>query len=242
MKSHANPFHGLMKLRLQWKLSLAFLMMAPLIAAAGGAGLVFISKISASVDSIAQASAPIVGQATPMPTVPRPDYIPQPEGAVGPVVVERTPARGEELDRISRLHDNLLGVRRCKRLDAEAPAIMESLARFQGEIRRCPVLFAQLDQVWQRRALLALKPDQMRLLEDTHRAFLREGYFANLVLVEDVPFTVKREDVLSKCGWSPFEGTTFRSRIASTWVNGQLVWDGSKLVGEPAGQRMTYDR
>jgi methyl-accepting chemotaxis protein len=64
MKSHANPFHGLMKLRLQWKLSLAFLMMAPLIAAAGGAGLVFISKISASVDSIAQASAPIVGQAT----------------------------------------------------------------------------------------------------------------------------------------------------------------------------------
>ena len=57
-----------------------------------------------------------------------------------------------------------------------------------------------------------------------------------------MPFTVKREDVLSKCGWSPFEGTTFRSRIASTWVNGQLVWDGSKLVGEPAGQRMTYDR
>ena len=74
------------------------------------------------------------------------------------------------------------------------------------------------------------------------RGFLREGYFADLVLVEDVPFTVKREDVLSKCGWSPFEGTTFRSRVASTWVNGQLVWDGSKLVGEPAGQRMTYDR
>lgn len=81
-----------------------------------------------------------------------------------------------------------------------------------------------------------------QLFDVEERGFLREGYFADLVLVEDVPFTVKREDVLSKCGWSPFEGTTFRSRIASTWVNGQQVWDGSKLVGEPAGQRMTYDR
>lgn len=81
-----------------------------------------------------------------------------------------------------------------------------------------------------------------QLFDVEERGFLREGYFADLVLVEDVPFTVKREDVLSKCGWSPFEGTTFRSRVASTWVNGQLVWDGSKLVGEPAGQRMTYDR
>ncbi len=81
-----------------------------------------------------------------------------------------------------------------------------------------------------------------QLFDVEQRGFLREGYFADLVLVEDVPFTVKREDVLSKCGWSPFEGTTFRSRIAATWVNGQLVWDGSKLVGAPAGQRMTYDR
>jgi dihydroorotase len=81
-----------------------------------------------------------------------------------------------------------------------------------------------------------------QLFDVEERGFLREGYFADLVLVEGVPFTVKREDVLSKCGWSPFEGTTFQSRIASTWVNGQLVWDGSKLVGQPAGQRMTYDR
>ena len=43
------------------------------------------------------------------------------------------------------------------------------------------------------------------------------------------PFTVRREEVLSKCGWSPFEGATFRSRIAATWVNGALAWDGEKL-------------
>jgi dihydroorotase len=81
-----------------------------------------------------------------------------------------------------------------------------------------------------------------QLFDVSQRGYLREGYFADLVLVEDVPFTVKREDVLSKCGWSPFEGTTFRSRIASTWVNGQLAWDGEKLVGSPNGQRMSFDR
>ncbi|HTM71414.1 MAG TPA: dihydroorotase, partial [Luteimonas sp.] len=74
------------------------------------------------------------------------------------------------------------------------------------------------------------------------RGFLREGYFADLALIDDVPLTVRREDVLSKCGWSPFEGMTFRSRIASTWVNGVLAWDGAKLVGTPNGQRLRFDR
>jgi dihydroorotase len=80
-------------------------------------------------------------------------------------------------------------------------------------------------------------------LFDVHgRGFLREGYAADLVLVDDTPFTVQRADVLSKCGWSPFEETTFRSRIASTWVNGELVWDGRQLVGKPQGQRLAFDR
>lgn len=80
-------------------------------------------------------------------------------------------------------------------------------------------------------------------LFDVHeRGYLREGYRADLVLVDDTPFTVQRSDVLSKCGWSPFEGTTFHSRIASTWVNGQLVWDGAQLIGEPMGQRLEFTR
>ena len=81
-----------------------------------------------------------------------------------------------------------------------------------------------------------------QLFDVEGRGFLREGYAADLVLVEDTPFTVQREDVLSKCGWSPFEGTTFHSRIASTWVNGQLAWNGRQLVGDPAGQRLTFTR
>lgn len=80
-------------------------------------------------------------------------------------------------------------------------------------------------------------------LFDVHeRGFLREGYWADLVLVDDAPFTVQRSDVLSKCGWSPFEGTTFHSRVASTWVNGRLAWDGAQLVGTPQGQRLRFAR
>jgi dihydroorotase len=81
-----------------------------------------------------------------------------------------------------------------------------------------------------------------QLFDVKARGFLREGYFADLVLVDDTPFAVERSQVLSKCGWSPFEGTTFRSRIASTWVNGRLAWDGARLVGDPGGIRLEFER
>ena len=81
-----------------------------------------------------------------------------------------------------------------------------------------------------------------KLFDVEGRGFLREGYAADLVLIDDTPFTVRREDVLSKCGWSPFEGRTFHSRIASTWVNGVLAWDGARLVGAANGQRLAFAR
>jgi dihydroorotase len=81
-----------------------------------------------------------------------------------------------------------------------------------------------------------------QLFDVRERGFLREGYFADLVLVDDAPLTVRREDVLSKCGWSPFEGSTFHSRIGATWVNGMLAWDGNALVGGPQGARLAFDR
>ncbi|MBB4126066.1 dihydroorotase [Xanthomonas translucens] len=80
------------------------------------------------------------------------------------------------------------------------------------------------------------------LFDVQQRGFLREGYHADLVLIDDTAFTVRREDILSKCGWSPFEGRSFRSRIAATWVNGELAWDGTRLVGSPNGQRLAFDR
>ena len=75
------------------------------------------------------------------------------------------------------------------------------------------------------------------------RGFLREGYFADLVLVDaDAPYTVRREDVLSKCGWSPFEGERFRSRVAATFVNGAMAWDGTRHVGPVGGRRLEFAR
>ncbi|MEO1203097.1 MAG: dihydroorotase, partial [Pseudomonadota bacterium] len=71
------------------------------------------------------------------------------------------------------------------------------------------------------------------------RGYLREGYFADLVLVDmAAPWTVSAANVLYKCGWSPFEGTTFRSCIVETFVNGRSMWRGGAVAGTPAGQRL----
>ncbi|HLU13565.1 MAG TPA: dihydroorotase [Arenimonas sp.] len=75
------------------------------------------------------------------------------------------------------------------------------------------------------------------------RGFLREGAYADLTLVQpDAPWIRERGQVLSRCGWSPFEGRRFRSRVAATWVNGQLAWDGRQLVGAPNGRRLEFAR
>jgi dihydroorotase len=66
------------------------------------------------------------------------------------------------------------------------------------------------------------------------RGYIREGYFADLVLVDmEKPFTVTPENTLYHCGWSPFLGFRFSSSIVSTWVNGQLVFDGKKIIECP---------
>jgi dihydroorotase len=81
------------------------------------------------------------------------------------------------------------------------------------------------------------------LFDVKERGFLREGYAADLTLVDpNRPHTVRREEVLSKCGWSPFEGYTFGSSIVATFVNGQRVWDGSKVDDGVRGQRLAFDR
>jgi dihydroorotase len=75
------------------------------------------------------------------------------------------------------------------------------------------------------------------------RGYLREGYFADMVLVNlNDPWTVTKENLLYKCGWSPFEGTTFRSRVISTWVNGRKVYHDGQIIEAGAGQRLTFDR
>ncbi|MCW5568741.1 MAG: amidohydrolase family protein, partial [Dokdonella sp.] len=75
------------------------------------------------------------------------------------------------------------------------------------------------------------------------RGYLREGFAADLVIVDpNKPHTVTREEVLSKCGWSPFEGTTFRSSIVATFVNGLLGWHAGCLDDSVRGQRLAFAR
>ncbi len=82
-----------------------------------------------------------------------------------------------------------------------------------------------------------------RLFDVHERGYLREGYHADLVLIDpDSPNEVKREEVLYKCGWSPLEGMQLRSRVAATFVNGRLVYDGKRIVGDPIGERLRFDR
>ena len=74
------------------------------------------------------------------------------------------------------------------------------------------------------------------------RGFLREGSHADLVLVDpNRPQCVRREDTLSRCGWSPFEGETFRSSIHSTFVNGRRVWHDGGFDQSPLAMRLAFD-
>jgi len=75
------------------------------------------------------------------------------------------------------------------------------------------------------------------------RGFVREGYFADLVLVDlNQSWKVEKNNILYHCGWSPFEGTTFQSSVKSTMINGQWVYQNGQLTGIKSGQRLTFDR
>lgn len=75
------------------------------------------------------------------------------------------------------------------------------------------------------------------------RGFIREGYYADLVIVNPgLPWNVKKENILYKCGWSPFEGTNFKSRITHTFVNGQLVYNNFKVKDIKCGERLVFER
>jgi dihydroorotase len=80
----------------------------------------------------------------------------------------------------------------------------------------------------------------------TDRGYIREGYKADLVLVNpDAEWTVTGENILYKCGWSPFTGDSFKSHVTGTWVNGVKVWDGTKILtenGNHAGERLQFNR
>ncbi len=81
------------------------------------------------------------------------------------------------------------------------------------------------------------------LFQIKDRGYIKKGYKADLVLVDaNAPWTVTKENILYKCGWSPFEGATFKSRITHTFVNGMLAYNNFKFTTKPKAERLTFNR
>ena len=75
------------------------------------------------------------------------------------------------------------------------------------------------------------------------RGYVREGYYADLVLIDpDRPTKVTPSSLYAKCHWSPFEGHTFRSAVDTTIVNGTIVYADGELTGHIPGQRLAFNR
>ena len=81
------------------------------------------------------------------------------------------------------------------------------------------------------------------LFQIKDRGYIRKGYKADLVLINpNAPWTVTKENIAYKCGWSPFEGTTFRARVTHTFVNGHLAYENGKIAQASNGERLTFNR
>jgi dihydroorotase len=82
-----------------------------------------------------------------------------------------------------------------------------------------------------------------RLFDIHHRGFIREGYYADLTLVDmNAGYSPCKDNILYKCGWSPFEGVTFSTRVEKTWVNGSIVFDNGKIMETNCAKRLEFER
>src|SRR5690606_18263815 len=81
------------------------------------------------------------------------------------------------------------------------------------------------------------------LFQIEKRGFIREGYFADLVLVDlNKPWKVEESNIIAKCGWSPFMGETFHAAVTHTFVSGHLAYADGVLNESVKGQRLTFTR
>jgi dihydroorotase len=81
------------------------------------------------------------------------------------------------------------------------------------------------------------------LFDIDRRGYLREGYYADLVLVKpNSPWTVSKENIVTLCGWSPFTGTRFSNSIQKTFVNGHLAYDSGVISGHKNAMRLNFNR
>lgn len=82
-----------------------------------------------------------------------------------------------------------------------------------------------------------------KLFDIDRRGYIREGYFADLILIDmDAPYTVDKENVWYKCGWSPLEGQTFQAQVTHTFVNGALTYENGKFSNHNAAMPVEFIR
>jgi dihydroorotase len=112
------------------------------------------------------------------------------------------------------------------------PLVQHALLALLQKMEEGKITFPQIVEK------MAHNPAILFRIED--RGFLREGYFADLVVVSKQPNTVTKESLLYKCGWSPFEGQVFDYAVEHTFVNGRLVYSGGQVRPEKPGQRLLF--
>lgn len=93
------------------------------------------------------------------------------------------------------------------------------------------------------KAVEKMSHNPAKLFQIEKRGFIKEGYFADLVVIDPKKSqTVSKDNILYKCGWSPFEGTTFSSTITHTFVNGNLIYNNGVFNDDIKGKRLTFNR
>ncbi|MHB0755685.1 dihydroorotase [Polaribacter sp. M15] len=93
------------------------------------------------------------------------------------------------------------------------------------------------------KAVEKMSHNPAKLFQIKKRGFIKEGFYADVVLIDPKKsWTVAKDNILYKCGWSPFEGTTFSSQITHTFVNGNLMYNNGVFNEDIKGKRLTFNR
>lgn len=165
--------------------------------------------------------------------------------------IKCNPAIKEERDRIALIAALVEGRLDVLATDHAPHTLAEKLQPYIHAPAGLPLvqfaLQCALERVFNRQLTLECVVERFahasaKLFKIKDRGFLREGYWADLVLVDpNRPQTVQRADVLSRCGWSPFEGETFRSSIHATFVNGHRAWCNGQISNLEPGMRLMFE-
>ncbi len=134
-----------------------------------------------------------------------------------------------------------------------APHLLrEKSGNYDSAAAGLPLVQYALPMAWSLVASRTLSPEALvdklahnpaRRFDILERGFIREGYCADLVLLDARERTVvNRQPMLSQCGWTPLAGRKLPARVAATWVNGNLVWRDGLLTGIVPGEKLQFDR